>query len=122
MSSKSHYRAYQEFLALLLKFKNNCDSADAASNATALQQEFNSSLQQWFQNNIISFNAGELNEAIAARWQSLQTEIKREFRLLSTDIIFLASARQIVTKESRLKSVRDRTASLISYAQAILAL
>ena len=119
MSSKSHYRAYQEFLTLLSKFQNNCDSFNAASSGTRLQQEFNSSLQQWFQDNIIPLTETELEQAIAFRWQSIQTEIKREFRLLTTDMIFLASSRQITTKEARLKLIGDRLTRLITYCQTI---
>lgn len=119
MSFKSHYRAYQEFLTLLKKFQNHCDFVLVNSDVNALQPEFES-LKQWFQAHLIPLSAEDLEPAIAPRWQSMQTEIKREFRLLTTDVIFLASSRQTATQEKRLKSVSDRLKKLIDYSQAIL--
>ena len=119
MSFKSHYRAYQEFMTLLKKFQNNCDSLLVSSGVDTLQPEF-ASLQQWFQEHLIPLSPEELEPAIAVRWQSVQTEIKREFRLLTTDVIFLASSRQTATQEKRLQSVGDRVQRLIDYCQVIL--
>lgn len=119
MSFKSHYRAYQEFLTLLKKFQNHCDSLLVGSDVNAIQPEFES-LQQWFQAHLIPLDAEDLEPNIAPRWQSVQTEIKREFRLLTTDIIFLASSRQAATQTKRLQTVGDRLQRLRDYCQVIL--
>ena len=119
MSFKSHYRAYQEFLTLLKKFQNHCDSLLVNSDVDALQPEFES-LKRWFQEELIPLGAEDLEPAIAPRWQSIQTEIKREFRLLTTDVIFLASSRQTATQTKRLQAVGDRLQRLTDYCQVIL--
>ena len=116
MLSTLHNRAYQDFIALLTNFANNVQNQ---SDRSAIKQEF-VSLQQWFVENIDHLDESGIEEAYIPRWQSIQREINREFKLLTTDILFLASARIEATKTKRLKSISDRLAKLISYCQAIL--
>ena len=116
MLSSSHNRAYQDFSTLLTEFQSLL-SAEKAS-AQRIQKEWNS-LQLWFDRYIADIDGGEIPEAIASRWQSVQTEIKREFKLLSTDILFLSSARQTTTQNKRVKSISDRLTKLTGYCQII---
>ncbi len=119
MLSASHNRAYQDFLALLTDLKKSVDNSAILSSRTLVSSEF-PSLQQWFERNIVPLNTKDLEPSIVARWQSIQTEIAREFKLLSTDTSFLASARHNGTQIKRLKSISDRLTKLIGYCQILL--
>lgn len=119
MLSESHNRAYQEFFILLKKFQNSCSNLDQKPQNTSIDQNFQQ-LQTFFQQNILPLTDAELDKAIALKWQSVQTEIKREFRLLSTDILFLNTSRQASTKDAKLQSVDQRIAKLINYCQIML--
>jgi hypothetical protein len=118
MLHASHSQAYQELLTLLHELQNSNALKETTGDINSCQKEFQK-LQKFFQEEILSLTSEELDEAIASRWQSLQTEMQREFRLLSTDILFLESSRQPGTREARLKSVGDRLTKLISFCQAI---
>ena len=84
-----------------------------------IKQKFQD-LSLWFERNIANISQEDLELAIAARWQAVQTEIKREFKLLSTDILFLATARQNETQRKRLKIINNRLTKLIGYCHIIL--
>ncbi len=77
-------------------------------------------LTQWFNQNIANLSSEDLAPAIAPRWQSVQTEIKREFKLLTTDMLFLASARSNPSQTKRFKSISDRLNKLTGYCQIML--
>lgn len=62
----------------------------------------------------------KFSSAIAPRWQAIQRELIREFRLLATDVIFLASSRQPATKEARLKGIDDRLDKLVNFCQTAI--
>ena len=117
MLSRSHSRAYQDFLTLLTEFKNLVDEDEIEK--SQLKGKFQD-LATWFEQNIADLSSENLDRAIAPRWQSVQTEIKRELKLLSTDILFLTSARQNVTQTKRIKSIGDRLGKLLSYCQIML--
>lgn len=119
MLSTSHNRAYQHFLTLLTEFKKFVLNLDVDTSLAAVNQEFQS-LQQWFSGNIVNLDSQDIDPSIAPRWESIQREIEREFKLLGTDILFLASARQIATKNKRLESIINRTSKLIGYCQGLL--
>lgn len=121
MLSKQHSQAYQEFLLLLQKLQNNFESDTGEIDILSLQKQF-PTLQTFFQQQITVLTGQELDPAIATRWQSLQTEMHRELRLLNTDILFLASARQAETRSQRLTAVRDRLQRIIGYCTAIKSL
>lgn len=119
MLSTSHNRAYQYFLTLLTEFDNSLPDLDGETNFLAHDQKFKT-LQHWFEENIVNLTSQGIEAAIVPRWESIQREIKREFKLLTTDILFLASARQSTTKIRRLQSISDRNSRLINYCQGLL--
>ena len=119
MLSTSHNRAYQDFITLLTNFRNSVIDAERPSNLSQIEPEFEI-LKQWFEENIVSLDPKGIEPAVAPRWQSIQREILREFKLLTTDTLFLFSARQNSTKTKRLKSIGDRTTKLIGYCQGLL--
>lgn len=120
MLPTTHNRAYQDFITLLTKFSNFVQNSLELADKSAIKQEF-FSLKQWFEVNIDNLNDREIEAAYIPRWQSIQREIKREFRLLTTDILFLASARQSATKTKRLTAISDHLNKITSYCQGIIA-
>ena len=120
MLPPSHNRAYQDFLILLTNFKSFLGNSEEEVANSQIQQKFQE-LHQWFDKNVSDLDEQELEEAIASRWQSVQTEIKREFKLLTTDVLFLKSARQKYTQTKRVQSISDRVTKLIGYCQVMLA-
>lgn len=121
MLSASHKKAYQEFIVLLTEFKKHFKQEGLEVNQTTIKSRFQQ-LQQWFERHIVSLSEEDIDAAIAPRWQSIQRELTREFRLLGTDIIFLASSRQTATKEARLKGIGDRLDKLINFCQTAIAI
>ena len=119
MLSALHNRAYQDFLILLTNFDNSIRNTSNRSSRLVVTQEF-ASLQQWFEENIGNLDEKEIEAAYIPRWQAVQREIEREFKLLITDILFLASARREATINKRTKSANDRISKLTSYCQGIL--
>lgn len=119
MLSTLHNRAYQDFLTLLTDFQDFMTNSPKLTNQLAIKQEFQR-LEQWFEQNISHLDAEGISIAYIPRWQSIQREVNREFKLLTTDILFLASARQDATRIKRLKSISDRLEKLSSYCRGIL--
>jgi hypothetical protein len=116
MLSQSHNRAYQQFSIVLEKFNNDCEDFNQT---IAIEEKFRD-LQVSFQENILPLSDGELDRGVAPRWRAIQTEIMREFRLLSTDILFLTSSRKTEMITKRWRSVRERINKLSSYCQLML--
>lgn len=92
-------------------------SADSSVDAfregvTAITQQF----QQ-----ILGLGLAEVDEAIALRLQSIQTEISKQLRLLAMDTMFLKTARQPETNQQRRQQIGDRLNLLERYCEAILA-
>ena len=119
MSFTSHNRAYQDFLTLLTEFNELISNSSANTSKSVVKQQFGQ-LQQWFEQNIDNITGEKIEITYVPRWESIQREIKREFKLLNTDVLFLASARQAITKNKRLKSIGDRLTKLSSYCQGII--
>lgn len=78
-------------------------------------------LTQQFQQQILGLDLAELDEAIALRIQSIQTEISKQLRLLAMDTMFLKTARQPETNQQRRQQMGDRLDLLERYCEAILA-
>jgi hypothetical protein len=127
MLAASHNRAYQDFLTLLTTFRQNLSAQEQKNNQSYVTQEFQS-VSAWFEQNLVPLSAQDLEPGIpqgrgsliTSRWQAVQTEILREFKLLSTDILFLAAARQQTTQQTRLQSIDGRLTKLISYCQIVI--
>ncbi|MEL6929440.1 MAG: heterocyst frequency control protein PatD [Cyanobacteria bacterium J06600_6] len=119
MLGASHDRAYQDFLTLLTKFMEVTVQTQPGEETALVRQKFQG-LSRYFQAEIAQLNDLNLPPEIAARWQSVQTEILREFKLLSTDILFLASAKTNSTQQKRLKSIESRLTKLLGYCQIML--
>ena len=79
-------------------------------------------VQQLFQNQIASLNTDDVAPDYASRWQSFQTEIYKQMRLLETDMMLLQASRSSATSLTRQTSMSDRIHTLIQYCQALLQL
>lgn len=119
MLSTLHNRAYQDLITLLTDFQNLVKKSQNKADLPVIKQEFQT-FKHWFEQNIISLNHDGIKNAYIPRWQSVQREIIREFKLLTTDILFLASARQDATKNKRFKSISDRLNKLTNYCRGLL--
>jgi hypothetical protein len=119
MLPRSHSRAYQDLLALLTEFASLLITNEPINSQDYSRQKFRD-LSEWFELQITTLSQDDLSMEIAPRWQAVQTEIKREFKLLSTDMLFLSSARQNDTQRKRLQSITNRLTKLIGYCQIIL--
>jgi hypothetical protein len=89
----------------------------AADGLTAGELE---AAQHIFQEQILPLDLDALDPSIAAKLQSLQTEMSKQFRLLSTEIVFLKAARQSATSSQRQKQIHDRLMLLKQYCEVVL--
>ncbi|GEM_PF-3728428 len=79
-------------------------------------------ITQQFQQQMAIVNTAEMDEAIALRIQSIQTEVSKQLHLLAMDTLFLKTARQPETARHRQQQMADRIDLLLRYCEAILAL
>ena len=111
-----HRKAYQQLLDALTELR---DHLSKASSTHAVPEKYKA-VQQIFTEQVMSLQGNQVEPATLSRWQSVQTEIYRAYRLLQTDILFLRSSRQAATSKQRLETVCDRLDQLIGYCQALL--
>jgi hypothetical protein len=111
-----HYQAFQQALAQLGKTLSVSDWEES------MLLEGYQNVQQLFQSQIATLSADDVAPEYAPRWQSLQTEIYKQMRLLETDMMLLQASRSSATSERRVLSVRDRLNTLIQYGEALLQL
>jgi hypothetical protein len=119
MLPASHSQAYQEFLVSLQKFQICLENLDTEVNTTVVNQQF-LALQDLFEQRIKTLTDDDLDGELLSRWRSLSTEMYREFKLLTTDLLFLRTSRQAATKRQRLEKICDRVTKLIAYSRAML--
>ncbi|MEL6442256.1 MAG: heterocyst frequency control protein PatD [Cyanobacteria bacterium J06621_8] len=119
MFQASHNRAYQDFLTLLTEFEHYLVQIDAQPEKTAVNRKFQQ-ISRCFKEHIVKIDSQDVAPEILGRWQSVQTEIKREFQLLSVDILFLASARQLETRKQRIGKIRQHLSKLSDYCRIML--
>ncbi len=70
-------------------------------------------VQAIFQNQVMQLCGRDLEPITFSSWQSVQTEIHREMRLLSTELMFLQLHRR------KQKGVRDRLDKIIGFCQML---
>ncbi|PSO50815.1 MAG: hypothetical protein BRC40_15055 [Cyanobacteria bacterium QH_8_48_120] len=112
-----HLQRYQKLLTLLEQLQQSATAPNFEG--TDLKKDFQK-VQQFFQNQVMTLTSEELDPEVAARWQSLQTEIHRSLRLLQTDVMFLQASRQATTSQQRQARLCDRVEQLIGYVKALL--
>ncbi|MGB7444432.1 MAG: heterocyst frequency control protein PatD [Coleofasciculaceae cyanobacterium] len=117
MLPASHCEPYQELQKALESMLSKVSSTNWQG---AKLQEIDQSVQQVFSQEIANLRADELAPEDISRWQSIQTEIHKQMRLLSTDLMMLQAARSSETFLVRSKSLCDRITTLIQYCQALI--
>lgn len=114
-----HYQCYVEFKQALEQLQQTAryDELDVSK----LRQSYQKT-QQLFQQQILNLDASDLNSVDEARVRSYHTEISKQLRLLSMDVVFLQAARQPVTVTDRQNQILQRIQTLIGYCDGILQL
>lgn len=113
-----HHQRYQEFKQALEHLRQ---TAIASLFSSELRQSF-LEVQQFFQQQIVSLDAGDLEPDSEPRVRSYQTEMSKQLRLLGMDMMFLQAARQPSTANARLTQISQRIQTLISYCDTLLQL
>lgn len=106
-------QSYHSLLQLLLTLRDQLKQADPQR--FTIQKTFEES-QQFFLEQVLGATDGPTTSSA----RSLQTEIHRLFKLLSTDFLFLTSSRQPATTQHRMKIIGDRLEQLILYCEKLL--
>jgi hypothetical protein len=119
MLPPSQRKCYQEFQQALEQLRSTATVPDFE--VAALRDDFQD-VQQLFQSQIANLSADDLAPSYSSRWQSFQTEIYKQMRLLETDLMLLQASRSAATSLSRTSSVSDRIKTLIQYCEALLQL
>ncbi len=126
MLPKVHRQRYQELKQALEQMQQT--AAGAQVDAPGLQlsllglRQSILTTQQFFQQQVVSLDAGDLEPADEPRVRSYQTEMSKQLRLLAMDVMLCLAARQPETAIGRQLQLRDRIQTLISYCDAILQL
>jgi hypothetical protein len=113
-----HRQRYQEFLEVLEQLQT---AASIQLDPPKLRHAFLEA-QQFFQQQVVTLDAGELEPSHEPRVRSYQTEMSKQLRLLGMDVMFFQAARQKETAIARQRQLGDRLKTLISYCDAILQL
>ena len=114
-----HNQHYQKFKQVLLHLQGM--AASVPLDAPKLQQNFLEA-QQFFQQHILSLDAGDLEPADESRVRSYQTEMSKQLRLVEMCVMFLQAARQPETSINRQQELSRRIQTLVSYCDALLQL
>lgn len=117
MLPPSQSQHYQEFQQALEQLRDRMASPDLGV-ATILEPF--QQVKQLYYDRIASLSADNVAPDLASRWQSVQTEIYKQMRLLETDMMLLQASRSSATFNSRVSSVSDRLNTLIQYCQSLL--
>lgn len=119
MLQPSNHQRYQEFKQALEQLHKSAATPDLE--VAAIREKFQA-VQQLFQSKIICLTADDLGEDYTSRWQSFQTEIYKQMRLLETDMMLLQASRSSATSISRARNIGDRIHTLIQYCATLLQL
>jgi hypothetical protein len=90
-----------------------------ADSPTALKAALNESLTL-FESQLLDRDLSDLPVPIAGRMRSYVTESHRLLRLLLTDAMFIAAARNPTSREQRRQAYRERLNLLLQYCQAAI--
>jgi len=112
----SYYQSYQAFQQALEQMGRTITATDLE---LAMLQENFQEVQQLFQNQILPLSADDIAPDFVSRWQSLQTEIYKQMRLLETDLMLLQASRSSSTRLSRQTGLTNRLNTLIQYCQEL---
>jgi hypothetical protein len=110
-------KCYQEFQQAIEQLLS-CTTASELDFA-AIRNGFDK-LKQLFQSQILSLSQDGLPPEVVSRWQSIQTEVHKQMRLLATDMMMLQAARNPATSGLRVAGICDRLNCLRQFCQVLL--
>ncbi|NEO31259.1 MAG: heterocyst frequency control protein PatD [Symploca sp. SIO3C6] len=119
MLPQLHSQRYQEFQQVLKQMHETAAAQDLQFPRLREQLQ---ELQQLFNSQIVILSSDNLTPEYASRWQSLQTEIYKQMRLLDIDVMLLQASRSSATSLSRAANLRERINTLMVYCQTLLQL
>ena len=108
---------YHSFAILLEELRS--ELTNISLNALELRQR-TTSLQQFFQQQIVPIDNEDTDSQDWGRVQSYRTEMSKQLRLLEIDVMFFQGSRQASTAQQRLDTINHRLTTLIEYSRAIL--
>lgn len=114
MSSQS-LEFYQQFNSLLHRMREQLD----AHQTSALRESLVAG-QKLFQGYLENEGVPVIPGIEEGKLQAITTEMNRDLRLLSTDIMFLQAARQGQTAQQRTAQMGDRLNRLIQFCKFVL--
>jgi hypothetical protein len=117
MLPKFHQEKLKQSVNLLTQLRSQLEEAEPASISSSEPWQ---QLQTIFQQEIFSLTEDIVEPSLSSAWQSFQTESHRCFRLLGTDLLFLASSNHERTKQQRLTQVQARLDQIINYCHHLL--
>lgn len=118
MLPEIHRQRYQQLRELLERMQQIALPEGIPDRATLLKAL--PQVWQFFQEQILTLPADELDRQTASRVQSYQTEMHKQLKLLNTDLMLLQASRQPATLQQRQAQLGDRIKTLIGYCEAVL--
>ncbi|MBE9221160.1 heterocyst frequency control protein PatD [Cyanobacterium stanieri LEGE 03274] len=117
MLSKSHFSIVKDWVFLLKDFQSQWNLQKINNYyQTSLWQKINGFLQS----EIMSLNEDDFPLNNIPQWQSWQTETYRFIRLLNTELLFFASAKQPHTKQLKTNSISQKLQGAIALSENLL--
>lgn len=120
-SRQFFYQQFSDQLKQLTVEAQSLSSQEISNDSTRNWIETIAALQLEFQVNILESSVMEVSE-LSGRVRSIETEIFRVLKLLSTDFLFLKSAKQPPTLRLRHQQFCDRLTAATAYSQSLLTL
>lgn len=115
-SQRQHYQEFQQALEQLYKTAT-IPNLEVATIWKPFQE-----VKQLFESRIASLSTEDFTPDDTSRWQSVQTEIYKQMRLLDTEMMMLQASRSSATFRARASGMSDRLDTLIHYCNVLLQL
>jgi hypothetical protein len=116
MLQPSQCKDYQDFQQALERLHKTTAATDLQGEVI---ENYFQKVQQVFKNQIASLSLEDIPGDYGSRWQSIQTEIYKQMRLLETDIMLWRASRSSATSFERGSRLRDRIHILMQYCEVI---
>jgi hypothetical protein len=117
MFPELHSQAYREFFSHLQRLQHCL--AEIETEPQVFWEAWQE-VELFYRQEIYPLTKADLTSEVLPLRLSVSREIHRTIELLATDLLFLRSARQTVTKQKRIGSIEAHVERLISYCQVIL--
>lgn len=114
MLSKSHFSLVKDWVFILKNFQHQWHLQEINNYyQTPIWQKINDVLQS----KIMTLAQDDFPDDNIPQWQSWQTETYRFIRLLNTELLFFASAKQPHTKQLKFNSITQKLQGAIALSE-----